>query len=105
MKEFSEAGKVISIGQLQTMDADDVLKRKPALLKALEELRSANGYDASYIMITDILKESTNLLFAGNADAVVAKAFGQEPKEQEVFLANTLSRKKQIVPPILGAMK
>ena len=51
------------------------------------------------------MKESTNLLFAGDAEAIVAAAFGQEPKEQEVFLANTLSRKKQIVPQILGAMK
>lgn len=105
MKEFTANGQVISIGQLTTMDAADVLKRKADLLKALEELRSSNGYAASYIMVTDILKESTNLLYAGDVDNVVKAAFGQEPKEQEVFLEKTLSRKKQIVPPILGAMK
>lgn len=105
MKEFSANGQVFTIGQLSTMNADDVLTRKPALLKALEELRAANNYVASYIMVTDILKESTNLLFAGDVEAIVKAAFGVEPKEQEVFLANTLSRKKQIVPQILGAMK
>lgn len=105
MKEFGANGQVISIGQLTTMNAEEVLTRKAALLKALEELRASNKYAASYIMVTDILKESTNLLFAGDADAIVKAAFGQEPKEQEVFLANTLSRKKQIVPQILGAMK
>lgn len=105
MKEFGANGQVISIGQLTTMNAEEVLTRKAALLKALEDLRASNNYAASYIMVTDILKESTNLLFAGDAEAIVAAAFGQEPKEQEVFLANTLSRKKQIVPQILGAMK
>ena len=100
MKEFGANGQVISIGQLTTMNAEEVLTRKAALLKALEDLRASNNYAASYI-----LKESTNLLFAGDAEAIVAAAFGQEPKEQEVFLANTLSRKKQIVPQILGAMK
>lgn len=105
MKEFTANGQVISIGQLSTMNADDVLTRKAALLKALEELRTANGYAASYIMVTDILKESTNLLFAGDVASVVADAFGKEVKAQEVFLPNTLSRKKQIVPQILGAMK
>lgn len=105
MKEFTANGQVISIGQLTTMNADDVLTRKADLLVALEELRSSNGYAASYIMVTDILKESTNLLFAGDVDTVVANAFGKEVKDQEVFLPNTLSRKKQIVPQILGAMK
>ncbi|KAF1679178.1 manganese-dependent inorganic pyrophosphatase [Veillonella sp. R32] len=105
MKEFSANGQVFTIGQLSTMNAEEVLTRKPALLKALEELRAANNYVASYIMVTDILKESTNLLFAGDVEAIVKAAFGVEPKEQEVFLANTLSRKKQIVPQILGAMK
>lgn len=105
MKEFTANGQVISIGQLTTMNADDVLTRKADLLVALEELRASNGYAASYIMVTDILKESTNLLFAGDVATVVANAFGKEVKDQEVFLPNTLSRKKQIVPQILGAMK
>ena len=38
-------------------------------------------------------------------EAVVTKAFEKEVKDNGVFLPNTMSRKKQIVPPILGAMK
>ncbi len=43
------------------------------LVAALEALRSANNYDASYIMITNILDESTTLLFSGDVEAVVTK--------------------------------
>ena len=105
MKEFSEAGKTISIGQISVMDTTDVLAKQGELVQALEALRSANNYDASYIMITNILDESTTLLFSGDVETVVTKAFEKEVKDNGVFLPNTMSRKKQIVPPILGAMK
>jgi len=105
MKEFSEAGKTISIGQISVMDTTDVLAKQGELVQALEALRSANNYDASYIMITNILDESTTLIYSGDVESVVVNAFGKDVKDNAVFLPNTMSRKKQIVPPILGAMK
>ena len=105
MKEFSEAGQTISIGQISVMDTTDVLAKQAELVEALESLRTSNGYAASYIMITNILDESTTLIYSGDVESVVAKAFGKDVKDNAVFLPNTMSRKKQIVPPILGAMK
>ena len=36
---------------------------------------------------------------------MVAAAFNAQPVDNEVYLEHTLSRKKQVVPPIVGAMK
>ena len=105
MKEFSEAGQTISIGQISVMDTTDVLAKQAELVAALEALRTANGYAASYIMVTNILDESTTLIYSGDVESVVVNAFGKDAKDNAVFLPNTMSRKKQIVPPILGAMK
>lgn len=105
MKEFSEAGQTISIGQISVMDTTDVLAKQAELVAALETLRTANGYVASYIMVTNILDESTTLIYSGDVESVVVNAFGKDVKDNAVFLPNTMSRKKQIVPPILGAMK
>lgn len=105
LKEFEANGKIISIGQIQVMDTTDILGRKACLLKAMETLRSANNYSASYLMITNILTEATNLIFVGDANDVVAAAFNAQPVDNEVYLEHTLSRKKQVVPPIVGAMK
>ena len=105
MKEFSEAGQTISIGQISVMDTTDVLAKQAELVDALEALRTANGYAASYIMVTNILDESTTLIYSGDVESVVVNAFGKDVKDNAVFLPNTMSRKKQIVPPILGAMK
>ena len=44
-------------------------------------------------MITNILDESTTLLFSGDVEAVVTKAFEKEVKDNGVFLPNTMSRK------------
>lgn len=105
MKEFSADDKVFSIAQISVMDEKEVLEKKTDLLAALAEKVKENNYVASYLMITNILEESTDLLYAGEVDEVVARAFGQEPSEKQVHLVKTMSRKKQIVPPILGAMK
>lgn len=105
MKEFSEAGQTISIGQISVMDTTDVLAKQAELVAALEALRTDNGYAASYIMVTNILDESTTLIYSGDVESVVVNAFGKNVKDNAVFLPNTMSRKKQIVPPILGAMK
>ena len=105
MKEFFDSGKTFTVSHIQVMDTTDLLAQKTALLRALEKMRAAKRYDACFLMITSINDESTHLLFAGNIDDVVRKAFGKDILDKEVYLPHVMSRKKQIVPPILSALK
>ncbi|WP_301859701.1 manganese-dependent inorganic pyrophosphatase [uncultured Megasphaera sp.] len=105
MKEFAADGKTFTISQVQVMDTSDLLAQKEILLSALEKMRAANKYDASFLMITSIIDESTNLIFAGTMENVVAKAFAKDVLDSEVYLPGVMSRKKQIVPQILSALK
>lgn len=105
MKEFSGGGKTFTISQVQVMDTTDLLNQKTVLVSALDKMRDANSYDASFLMITSIIDEATNLIFAGNMDDVVSSAFGKDVLDKEVYLPKVMSRKKQIVPPILDALK
>lgn len=105
MKEFSAGDKTITISQVSVMDTAELLAKKEALTSALEALRSAGNYAASFLMVTNIMEESTNLLYAGEVDTVVADAFQKETKDKEVYLPGVMSRKKQIVPPLLAAWK
>lgn len=105
MKEFGSGDDVFSIAQISVMDEKEVLAKKAELLQALQDKVTEKNYLASYLMITNILEESTDLLFAGDVAGVVEKAFSQAPVDGQVHLVKTMSRKKQIVPPILGAMK
>ena len=105
MKEFSSGNTTFTVAQVQVMDTTDLLNQKQVLLNALEKLRAEHDYAASFLMITSIIDESTNLIFAGNMDDVVSSAFGKDVLDKEVYLPKVMSRKKQVIPPILSAMK
>lgn len=104
MKEFNGNGQTFTVAQVQVMDTTDLLAQKQVLLNALEKLRADNGYIASFLMITSIIDEATNLVYAGNMDGVVAKAFDKDVLDSEVYLPGVMSRKKQIIPQILSSM-
>lgn len=105
MKEFASGDITFTISQVQVMDTADLIKQKTVLLSALEKMRAEHNYAASFLMITSIIDESTNLIFAGNMDEAVAKAFGKDVLDKEVYLPKVMSRKKQVVPPILTALQ
>ena len=104
MKEFNGNGQTFTVAQVQVMDTTDLLAQKQVLLNALEKLRADNGYIASFLMITSIIDEATNLVYAGNMDGVVAKAFDKDVLDSEVYLPGVMSRKKQSIPQILSSM-
>ena len=59
----------------------------------------SDGIDASMVilMLTDVLLEGSYLLYLGDDDTI-SQAFDVTPKDNEVFLPNVMSRKKQVIP-------
>ena len=52
------------------------------------------------LMITDVLREGTDLLFLGDGE-VIQHAFDlREIRENDVFIPGLVSRKKQLVPAL-----
>ncbi len=102
-KEFEAAGKVFTVGQISVMDTAPIEAKKSEILSELEAVRASKGYAASFLMVTDILKEDTDLWYTDGADAVVKAAFGKETKDHHVYLPGVMSRKKQITPNLLKA--
>ena len=63
-------------------------------------MRASKGYDLVLLMLTDVLREGTELLFAGDQD-IVRQAFSMNRLEgAHVFLKGIVSRKKQVVPAL-----
>ena len=64
--------------------------------------------DMVYVMLTNIIDQSTELLFSGkDSDSVVANAFGPETLSgrDTAILPGVVSRKKQLIPPIMEAIQ
>ena len=99
-KEFHIAGHDLGIGQITCLDAEKVLGRLPELLPAMQKMKDAHHYDMQLLMLTDVLREGTELIFLGDEDVVRMAFSTRDIKDHHVFLPKVVSRKKQIVPAL-----
>ena len=106
LKEFQIAEYRVSISQISVMDAEDMLAtRMKELGAALSTVHQKEGYDLALFMVTDILQETTRLLHAGKPTSMLRRAFGEESADHSFVLPGLMSRKKQVVPPLVEAAR
>ena len=82
------------------MDSSAFVQRADELLAEMRRMRENKGYDMSLLMITDVLKEGTELLFDGDAEIIRQAFAGNTIHDNRVFLKGVVSRKKQVVPAL-----
>ena len=71
----------------------------------MEEFRKARNVDMMFFMLTDIVKETSTLLYAGvQADTVVEAAFHKSGCEGSIYLSGVVSRKKQLIPSLVQGL-
>ena len=100
LKEFHLGDHRLAISQITTLDASSTLTRKEELLAEMARLQSEKSYDMVLLMVTDILREGTELLFLGDHE-IIRQAFNLgDIAEDHVFLKGIVSRKKQMVPAL-----
>jgi manganese-dependent inorganic pyrophosphatase len=99
-KDFNMSGKGVGVGQLELVDLSIVDGIKAALEKDIRDLKAEKGHHSVLLMLTDIMKEGTELLVASDDESVVEKAFGVAPKDGKAWLPGIMSRKKQIIPDL-----
>ncbi|MBC8199620.1 MAG: manganese-dependent inorganic pyrophosphatase [Desulfobacterales bacterium] len=97
-KDFDMSGNKVGIGQLEVVDLSLLDSVKPALVEDIKALKEEGGRHSVFLMLTDIIKEGTEMLIASDDPSVVEKAFGAAPAGGKVWLDGVMSRKKQVVP-------
>lgn len=100
-KEFHIAGHNLGICQITCLDIDRMLERLPEILPEMQKIKENKGYDMFLMMLTDVLRCGTELVFLGGEDAV-RQAFNldDDMTAHHVWLPKVVSRKKQIVPAL-----
>ena len=102
-KEYQAGGqRTLAVAQIETV-GPALRDRTRELLDELEAERASRGHAVMALMVTDILAKGTQLLVAGDL-APVERAFGVEPDGGVIDLPGVMSRKKQVVPPLLAAV-
>ena len=101
-KDFDMNGKKVGIGQLELATLDQAAGCRAGLVKAIEELR-AGGRHTVLFMLTDVVKEGTELLVASDDVSLIEKAFNAKLTDGAMWVPGMMSRKKQTVPPMQKA--
>lgn len=102
-KDFNMNGNLVGIGQLEVIDLavfDDI---KADLEADIAKLKEEGGRHSVFLLLTDIMKEGSQMLIASDDEGIVERAYGIAPKQSRVWLDGVLSRKKQVVPPLQDA--
>lgn len=98
-KQFQIAGHSLGIGQVTCLDSERIAENRKELMAIMEQERAERDYDMLLLMVTDVLREGTELIAVGDVDTV-AHAFNVRIRDGAVFLPGVLSRKKQVVPAL-----
>ena len=100
MKEFHLGAHSLAISQITTVDSDHFLARSADFIEVLQNIKAERQYDLVLMMITNVLKAGSELLFIGDEE-IIRNAFSVEDiHNNHVFLPGVLSRKLQIVPAL-----
>lgn len=92
------------VGQISSMDSDELAEIKERLVPFMVSECGRHGVTRVFFMLTNIIEESTELLYYGEGSEEMARiAFYMEPKDGVFDLKGVVSRKKQLIPALMEA--
>ena len=105
-KYFQVQNKKIAISQITSVSENELNGIRDKMLGYMEDYLKTSGLSMQFVMLTNIIEEKTELLYVGRgAKNLVHTAFRKECGEHSVVLPGVVSRKKQMVTPLLSAME
>ena len=106
-KRFSVGDYNIAVGQISTMDTNEVEHIRQRLEPEFDSLRERENVDMMFFMITNILQEASLVLFSGaKAEIILEAGFNVTSRDhRSVHLPGVVSRKKQMLPTITNTVE
>ena len=105
-KQFTVNDIVFGVGQINSMNRDELEEIKKTLIPHMPKVLESQKLQKIYFMLTDILDESTELLCFGNgAKAYIIDAYDLREDADKIILKGVVSRKKQLIPTLVGALQ
>lgn len=105
-KRFAVGEMTFAVGQINSMNSIELDEIKEKLQPYMPVAYKETGVNMIFFMLTNIVKESTELLCYGpNSNALVQEAF-RLPEDSETYLLKGLvSRKKQLIPSLVSTLQ
>ena len=104
-KIFHAEDVSFGVAQISAMGRTELDKVQERIEPKLEQMMGEKQIQMIFVMLTDILNESTYLIYRGaDASQLVAAAYNCEPSDQGIMLENVVSRKKQLIPALINTL-
>ena len=102
-KKFIAEGNVaFGVGQISSMDEEELQEIKARLKPFMVSECGRHGISRVYFMLTNIMDESSDVIYYGEGSEEMGKiAFQQEPEDECFHLKGVVSRKKQMIPAMM----
>ncbi|MDI6601504.1 MAG: putative manganese-dependent inorganic diphosphatase [Thermoanaerobacteraceae bacterium] len=102
-KEFHVDDFTIGVGQINVLADPGNIKRD--ILSYMKGLKEKGGYDVLLLMLTNIIDEGSEVLWVSDYRDILERAFSIDIDSDSFYLPGVVSRKNQVIPPIIRAVK
>lgn len=93
------------VSQISAMSREELDKLGEQLRPFLVSVLAEKKLSMVYVMLTDILEESSHVIFAGeDAGRLLAHAFKKTENGDGILLPGIVSRKKQLIPRLMNSL-
>lgn len=104
-KIFHAGNISFGVSQISAMSRQELDKVQKRIEPKLEQMMGEKQIQMIFVMLTDILNESTVLVYKGGDSAqIVASAYDCEPSSEGILLKGVVSRKKQLIPVLINTL-
>ena len=105
-KQFTVDQVTFGVGQVNSMSEEELSNIKKELVPYLPQMLSSQHLEMVFFMLTNIIKESTELLcFGKGAKQQVIEAFDLPEDVEDIILDGVVSRKKQLIPTFVISLQ
>ena len=103
-KIFYSGDISFGVSQISAMSRQELDKVQERIGPKLQGMLSEKKLDMMFVMLTDILTETTKLIYCGDgAESLVRDAYNMVDPDG-VILKGVVSRKKQLIPTLMAAL-
>ena len=103
-KQYEAAGKRFGISQVEVTSFQQLDQHLEHLLEALKKLRDSKNLDFALLMVTNVVSGSSRLVLTDDVPALELLPFNRAP-DGTLVAEGVVSRKKQLLPLVLGALE
>ena len=104
-KEYTVNNKKIGVGQIFTMNFDEIKHDLDKFVDLIEETAKNNNYNMINLYITDIINKGSYVLYNEDSKLTLENALNIDNLYQGYYIDGIVSRKKQVMPYIIEELE